>query len=122
MPNKKLRDPVPFTLGLGGLRVLLVGGDAAAAGFLVGQDALVHVVDSAPEAATQALAAAGKLRLDRREFMPADLDGVRLCVTAPGPAQTAAEARGIMVGALPPASRRNGRATLVGAGPALSSA
>lgn len=117
MPNKKLRDPVPFTLGMAGLQVLLVGGDADAAGFLVGQGALVHVVDPAPEAATQALAAAGKLRLDRREFMPPDLDGVCLCVTAPGPAQAAAEARGVMVGALPPASHRIGRATLVGAGP-----
>jgi len=112
-----LRNPAPFTLGLAGLRVLLVGSDVAAAEFLIGQGALLHVVDANAHAATQALAAEGKLRLDRRGFMLGDLDGVRLCVTAPGPAQAAAEARGVMVGALPPAPRRTGRATLVGAGP-----
>lgn len=117
IPSDTLRDPAPFTLGLAGLRVLLVGGDAAAAQFLAGQGALLHVVGADPDAATQALAAEGKLRLDRRGFMPGDLDGVRLCVAAPGPAQAAAEARGIMVGALPPAPRRTGRASLVGAGP-----
>ena len=115
--DKKLRGPLPFALGLAGLRVLLVGGDAAAAEFLVGQGALLHVVDPTPQAAMQALAAAGKLRLDRRVFMAADLDGVRLCVTRPGPAQAAAEERGVMVGALAPALRRTGRAILVGAGP-----
>jgi len=110
-------DPAPFTLGLTGLSVLMVGGNAAAVDFLVGQGALLHLVDAEPNAATLAMAAEGKLRLDRRGFVPADLDGVRLCVTAPGPAQAAAEARGIMVGALPAASRRAGRASLVGAGP-----
>jgi len=117
IPSDTLRNPAPFTLGLAGLRVLLVGGDAAAAEFLVGQGALLHVVDADADAATQALAAEGKLRLDRRGFMPGDLDSVRLCVAAPGPAQAAAEARGVMVGALPPAPRRTGRASLVGAGP-----
>jgi len=116
-PMNTLHDPVPFTLGLVGLNVLMVGGNAAAADFLARQGALLHVVDMHPDAGTQDLAAAGKLRLERRGFMLADLDGVRLCVTAPGAAQAAAEAQGIMIGALPAASHRIGRASLVGAGP-----
>ncbi len=117
MPINMLRDPAPFTLGMAGQSVLMVGGDAAVAEFLVGQGALVHAVDAEPDAGTQVLAAEGKLRLDRRGFIVADLDGVQLCVTAPGPVQAAAQARGVMVGTLPAASRRVGRATLVGAGP-----
>jgi uroporphyrin-III C-methyltransferase len=117
MPTNSLLDPMPFTLSLDGLRVLLVGGDLAAANFLLRQGALLHVVNAAPDAGTLALAAEGRLRLDRRAFDPADLDGVRLCVGAPGPAHAAAAAQGIMVGALPAASRRIGRAVLVGAGP-----
>ena len=116
-PTNLLRDPAPFVLGLGGLCVLMVGGDAATADFLIGQGAVVHVVNADPDVGTQTLAAEGKLRLERRGFTPMDLDGVRLCVTAPGPAQAAAEARGVMVGALPAETRRTGRVTLVGAGP-----
>ncbi len=115
--KNSLLDPTPFTLGLQGVRVLMVGGNWAAVEFLLRQGALVRVVDSQPDAGTLALAAEGRLRLDRRGFDEADLDGVQLCVTAPGLAQAAAEARGVMVGALPAASRRTGRASLVGAGP-----
>jgi len=115
--NNSLLDPVPFTLSLDGLRVLLVGGDLAAADFLLRQGALLHIVDKTPDAGTRALAADGRLQLDQRGFEETDLDGVRMCVAAPGPAQDAARARGVMVGALPAASRRAGRATLVGAGP-----
>ena len=117
MPTNSLLDLAPFTLSLHGLRVLLVGGDMAAADFLLRQGALLHVVNPAPDAGTLALAAEGRLRVDRRAFDPADLDGVRLCVAAPGPAHEAAAARGIMVGALPAAQHRTGRAVLVGAGP-----
>jgi len=116
-PMNPLREPAPFTLGLTGMRVLMVGGDAAAADFLLSQGALVHVVDAAPDAGVRALAAEGMLRLDCRGFVPADLDGVRMCVTQPGPAQAAAEASGIMVGTLRASSHRTGRASLVGAGP-----
>ena len=116
-PMNTLSDPAPFSLGLTGLSALMVGGTAAAAGYLVGQGALLHVVDAYPDLGTETLAAEGRLRLDRRGFVPADLDGVLLCVAEPGMALSAAEARGIMVGALPAASRRTGRASLVGAGP-----
>lgn len=117
MPMTPLLDPAPFTLGLDGLRVLLVDGTLAAVDFLLRQGALLHVVALAPDAGTLALAADGRLRLDRRAFDPADLDGVRLCVAAPGPVHAAAAAQGVMVGALPAAQHRTGRAVLVGAGP-----
>ncbi len=117
MPMNPLLDPAPFTLGLDGQSVLLVDGDLAAVDFLLRQGARLHVVAGAPDAGTLALAAEGRLRLDRRAFDPADLDGVRLCVASPGPAHVAAAARGVMVGALPVAQRRTGRAVLVGAGP-----
>ncbi len=117
MPTDSLLDPAPFTLGLHGLRVLLVGGDMAAADYLLRRGALLHVINPAPDAGTLALAAEGRLQLDCRAFIPADLDGVRLCVAAPGPTHDAAAARGVVVGALPAASARTGRATLVGAGP-----
>lgn len=117
MPINLLHDPAPFKLSLNGLRVLMVGGDAATADFLVAQGAIVHVVGADPDAGICALASEGRLRLDRRAFAAADLDGVQMCVTAPGLVQAAAEARGVMVGALPAAARRAGRASLVGAGP-----
>ncbi len=117
MTVNSLLDPAPFTLSLDGVRVLLVDGNLAAADFLLRRGALLHAVNAAPDAGTLALAAEGRLQLDRRAFDPTDLDGVRLCVAAPGPAHTAAAARGIMVGALPAPSRRTGRAVLVGAGP-----
>lgn len=117
MPMNSLLDPAPFTLSLDGLRVLLVDGTLAAADFLLRQGALLHVVGRAPDAGMLALAAEGRLRLDRRAFDPGDLDGVRLCIAVPGPAHAAAAAWGVMVGALPAARRRTGRAVLVGAGP-----
>jgi len=117
IPINPMFDPMPFALGLNGLRVLMVGGDMAVVDFVLRQGALLHVVNANPDPGTQALAAAGRLRLARRAFDVADLDGVRLLVAAPGPAQAAARARGIMVGALPAASQRAGRASLVGAGP-----
>jgi len=117
MSIDRLHHPAPFTLGLNGLRVLMVDGDAAAASFLLAGGALVHVVSTNPDAGICALATEGRLVLDRRGFVAADLDRVRMCVTVPGPVQAAAEALGIMVGALPAVSRRTGRASLVGAGP-----
>ena len=114
-----LPETMPFTLGLAGVRVLMVGGDAAAAEYLLRQHATLHVVDPMPSAQICRMATEGSLRLDRRGFVVADLDDAALCLAAPGPATVAAQAAGVMVGSLPaPApSRRAGRASLVGAGP-----
>ena len=91
---------MPFTLGLAGQRVLLVGGDAAALAYLEGQGAAVRGI-AGPAAA-------------------ADLAGVGLCLARAGDGVTraAAAAAGVLVGTLPgPAPRRGGRASLVGCGP-----
>ena len=90
----------PFTLGLAGQRVLLVGGDGAAMAYLDGQGAAVRRI-AGPAAAS-------------------DLAGVALCLVRAGDGATraAALAAGVMVGTLPEAAaRRGGRASLVGCGP-----
>ena len=112
-----LVEPMPFTLRLNGMRVLMVGGDATAAAAVLEQGATLHVVDAGPDAGVRNLAQEGRLTLDRRGFVPADLNGVRLCLATPGAALDAAAAAGIMTGALAAAARRTGRASLVGAGP-----
>ena len=111
------------SLDLTGVPVLLVGGDLATAESLLAAGAALRVVDLTPEAAMAALAAEGRLALLRRGFEPADLDGVRLCVTtlegAAGDALAALARRaGVLVNAVaaPPQAAR-GRASLVGAGP-----
>lgn len=95
----------------------MVGGNAAAAAFCLGQGAALRVVDAAPDAGLRSLAAQQRLRLDQRAFVPGDLLGIGLCLAPPGLAATAARAAGVMVGALPAPAIRPGRVTLVGAGP-----
>lgn len=93
-------EPIPFTLGLAGQRVLLVGGDDAAMTYLEGQGAVVRCI-AGPAAA-------------------ADLAGVGLCLVRAGDFVTrdAARAAGVMLGTLAePAAGRGGRASLVGCGP-----
>ena len=91
---------MPFTLGLAGQRVLLVGGDAAALAYLEGQGAAVRGIAGPANAA--------------------ELTGIGLCLARAGDAVTraAAAAAGVLVGTLPDAApRRGGRASLVGCGP-----
>ena len=93
-------EPLPFSLALSGQRVLLVGGDGAAAGYLEAQGAVVRRI-AGPAGA-------------------ADLEGVGLCLARAGDAVTrdVARAAGVMLGTLPePVARRGGRASLVGCGP-----
>jgi len=93
-------EPLPFTLGLAGQHVLLVGGDGAAMEYLEAQGAAVRRI-AGPAVA-------------------ADLAGIGLCLARAGDAATraAAQAAGVLVGTLPdPAPRRSGRASLVGCGP-----
>lgn len=93
-------EPMPFTLGLAGCCVLLVGGDRGTAAYLQGQGAEVRCI-AGPAVA-------------------ADLIGVRLCLVRADDAATRglAQAAGVMLGTLPEAGpRRGGRASLVGAGP-----
>ena len=95
-----LPDPLPFTLGLAGQRVLLVGGDRSTVAYLEGQGAAVRRIDGPVGAG--------------------DLHGVKLCLARAGDVATraAAQAAGVMLGTLPePAPRRGGRASLVGCGP-----
>jgi uroporphyrin-III C-methyltransferase len=108
----------PVVLDLAGQRVLVVGGGAAA------------------RANCRLLAASGAEVIHRSAFVPADLDGAHLCYVAledPTEAQAAvaaARARGVLVNAVdrpalsavaddPEAAAppREGRVTLVGAGP-----
>ena len=75
----------PVFFDLSGQKVLIVGGGEVAQrkiSLLERSGASLRVV--APEVAPGILerAAAGKLRLDIREFMPADLDGARLVIVA----------------------------------------
>ncbi len=75
----------PVFFDLSGLRVLVVGGGEVALRkitLLERTGAQITVV--APEVAAEVLerAAAGKLRLIRREFVPEDLPGVRLAIVA----------------------------------------
>ncbi|RAI60008.1 uroporphyrinogen-III C-methyltransferase [Roseicella frigidaeris] len=111
------------TLDLTETPVLLAGGDAEQAEALLAAGARLRVVAPAPGPALAALAEAGRLTLHRRAVLPADLDGVRLCVVAlegaAGEAVAAmARAAGALVSAVaaPPRACR-GRASLVGAGP-----
>ncbi len=101
-------SPAPFTLGLLGQCVLLVGGDDGTEAYLEGQGAMVRRIDG-PAAA-------------------ADLIGVQLVLLRAEDvaSQRAAQARGVLTGVLPAADaapRRAGRAgvagraSLVGAGP-----
>jgi len=93
-------EPLPFTLGLAGQHVLLVGGDGAAMEYLEAQGAAVRRI-AGPAVA-------------------ADLAGIGLCLARAGDAATraAAQAAGVLVGTLPdPAPRRGGRTSLVGCGP-----
>ena len=99
--------PAPFTLGLLGQCVLLVGGDCGTAAYLEGQGAVVRRI-AGPAVA-------------------ADLDGVKLVLLRAEDAASrqAAQACGVLTGVLPTAAadaapRRAGvagRASLVGAGP-----
>ena len=75
----------PVFLDLSGQKVLIVGGGEVSLrkiSLLERSGASLSVV--APEVAPGILerAAAGKLRLDIREFMPGDLDGARLVIVA----------------------------------------
>ncbi len=103
-------SPAPFTLGLLGQCVLLVGGDGDTAAYLEGQGAVVRRIDGPAVAA--------------------DLDGVQLVLLQAEDAASrqAARACGVLIGVLPAAvadaaPRRvgragvSGRASLVGAGP-----
>jgi uroporphyrin-III C-methyltransferase/precorrin-2 dehydrogenase/sirohydrochlorin ferrochelatase len=84
----------PIFLGLTGAGVLIVGGGTEAAGKLrlvARAGAAITVVSPDPDAdLTGAIEAAGA-RLQRRGFVPADLDGMRLCFVAlPDEAEAAA--------------------------------
>jgi uroporphyrin-III C-methyltransferase/precorrin-2 dehydrogenase/sirohydrochlorin ferrochelatase len=102
--------PFPIFLDLADAAVLVVGGgDAAAAKcrLLLPSGALVRVVDPAPGAALEALAAGEpRVTLLRRGFAPADLDGARLCYVALDDADAAASVvaearrRGVLVNAV----------------------
>ncbi len=84
-------------LVLTGCRVLAVCADAATEAALLARGADLRAVSS---------------------FVPADLDGVALCLAPPGhPALAAAAARGVLAAVLPSVVPRRGRASLVGAGP-----
>ncbi len=90
-------DPLLAQLVLTGRRVLAVAADAATAALLLARGADLRTT---------------------RAFVPADLDGVVLCLAPPGhPALAAAAARGVLAAVLPVAAPRRGRASLVGAGP-----
>lgn len=125
-PNA-LPDMMPFTLGLAGQRVLLVGWDSAALAYLEEQGAAVRCI--AGPASAEDLAGVG-LCLAR-----AGDDVTRAAAGAAGvlvgmlpdavPRQgrddatrAAADAAGVLVSTLPDAApRRGGRASLVGCGP-----
>ncbi len=85
----------PVSLDLDGRAVLLVGGGAVAARKLDGllrSGAIVHVV--APEVAPEVDSAVGEaVRLSRRNYRSADLDGVWYAVEATGDPQVAARMR-----------------------------
>jgi uroporphyrin-III C-methyltransferase len=135
----------PVVLDLAGRRVLVVGGGEAATAncrLLAASGAEVHVLAPNP---APALARLAGVAVHHRVFVPADLDGADLCYVAlENPAEAravvaAARARGVLVNAVdrpalsnvatpaaPPMPRRQaaggarpreGRATLVGAGP-----
>lgn len=73
----------PIFLDLRGATVLVVGGDgtaAAKAEALRRAGAMVTVVAATPGEEIATLAAAGAVTLKRRDFVPADLDGARLCI------------------------------------------
>lgn len=101
--------PFPVFLDLAGAVALIVGGGEAAAAkarLLLPTGAVLRVVDPAPEAALEDLAAEGALTLARRTFAAGDLDGVRLCYVALEDADAAAavvaeaRARGVLVNAV----------------------
>jgi hypothetical protein len=115
MPMRRPDVMATFTvsLDLTDTPVLLVGGDAATAETLLAAGAVLRVVDPAPDL----------MAGHRRGFVPADLDGMRLCVVglegAAGDAVAAAARRaGVLVNAVAaPAPATRGHASLVGAGP-----
>jgi uroporphyrin-III C-methyltransferase/precorrin-2 dehydrogenase/sirohydrochlorin ferrochelatase len=109
-PEAAAPAPFPVFLDLAEATALIVGGgDAAAAKcrLLLPSGAAVRVVDPAPDPALRALAAAEpRVTLLRRGFVPADLDGARLCYVALEDAETAASVvaevrrRGVLVNAV----------------------
>ncbi|MEJ5886896.1 uroporphyrinogen-III C-methyltransferase [Pseudokineococcus marinus] len=82
-----MSDLLPLSLRVEGRRVVVVGGGAVAArsvdGLLAaGADVVVVAPEVVPGLA--ALAAAGRVRLERRPYAEGDLDGAWLAVTATG--------------------------------------
>lgn len=101
--------PFPIFLDLAGAAVLVVGGgDPAAAKcrLLLGTGAAIRLVAPAPAAELEHLAEAGRISLLRRDFLPEDLEGARLCYIAlddmAAAATVVAEARrrGVLVNAV----------------------
>lgn len=75
----------PVMLNLSGRRCLVVGGGGVAlrkVESLLGEGAEVTVVAPDPEARLDALAAAGKLRLERRPYLPGEAGGFALVFAA----------------------------------------
>lgn len=89
----------PVFLDLDGQKVLVVGGGEQAAQklrLLLKTSAHVCVVAAAPSAEVLALAAAGRIALERRPFQPRDLAGARLAIAA---LDSAAEAAAVATAA-----------------------
>jgi uroporphyrin-III C-methyltransferase len=85
VPQPEQTATFAAVLRLDAMRVLVVGGDAAATAAvqrLLAARATVVVVDTAPCAALLRLAAAGAVVLHRRQFSPGDLAGATLCLIA----------------------------------------
>jgi uroporphyrin-III C-methyltransferase/precorrin-2 dehydrogenase/sirohydrochlorin ferrochelatase len=84
----------PIFVDLDGQRVLVAGGGEQAAQklrlLLKTSAELVVVAAGAPCAEIEALAARGRIRLERRPFQPRDLDGARLAIAAVEDANEAA--------------------------------
>jgi uroporphyrin-III C-methyltransferase/precorrin-2 dehydrogenase/sirohydrochlorin ferrochelatase len=98
----------PVSLDVHGRRCVVVGGGTVGGercGGLVEAGADVVVVAEAPGEAVEALAAQGRIVLERRRFAPGDLDGAFLAVAATGDAATdaavatEARARGVLLNA-----------------------
>jgi siroheme synthase-like protein len=96
----------PVALDLTGRRAVVIGEEAVAQGKpagLLAAGAAVTVLADGPGPALDRLEAAGAVRVLRRGWRPADLDGAAICVAAsPDPAEraaiaAAARARGVLV-------------------------
>ena len=96
----------PVSLDLVGRQVVVIGADAVGhgkVGPLLAAGAFVTVVADGPGEALDALAGDPRVTIRRRAWRPEDLDGIFLCVAAPGEGVDGAEvyaegrARGVLV-------------------------